>query len=254
MTLEKIKKAKNSDDCIRVIQSWQAFFRSGHISIRKTDKANKIANNTPKNNIEAKKGKKEKGVLIKENKFKKYLDKKKALDYEGIWQSGGYVIGVKKIESNYIGYIMESENTSWREGEVKFKINATDNSAVYYMEDHSPREFDNVDKIGNAYIEMGFINLKRIYPETKPKKAFETYLKSINATQPYLDKIGDNTIVLRIPSFSSSYKKAIDSVLLANKKLITSTKSLIIDIRNNGGGSDSSYREIIPFIYTNSFL
>ncbi len=46
-------------------------------------------------------------------------------------------------------------------------------------------------------------------------------------------------------------KKDIDSVILKNKEKILQTENLIIDIRNNGGGSDDSYEEIIPFIYTN---
>ena len=36
-----------------------------------------------------------------------------------------------------------------------------------------------------------------------------------------------------------------------NKEQILATKNLIIDIRNNGGGSDDTYSSIIPFIYTN---
>ena len=251
MTLEKIKTAKNSDEYLVIMRNWQAFFRSGHIYIVKTEKGNKIVNNNPKKEVKKKETKKKKGVIIKENKFKKYLDNKKILDYEGIWQSGGYVIGVKKDKDSYTGYIMESGNPSWTKGEVKFKINLTDNSVVYYMGDHSPRNFKNVDKIGDAYIEMDFINLKRIYPETKPEKSFETYLKAINATEPYLEKIDETTLLLRIPSFAMANKKKIDSILLSNRELVLSTKNLILDIRNNGGGSDSSYKELIPFLYTN---
>ncbi|QNK61128.1 hypothetical protein H7F33_11115 [Pedobacter sp. PAMC26386] len=33
----------------------------------------------------------------------------------------------------------------------------------------------------------------------------------------------------------------------ANDALITSTPNLIIDIRNNGGGADASYKKIIPY-------
>lgn len=56
---------------------------------------------------------------------------------------------------------------------------------------------------------------------------------------------------MRIPSFSHSEKKLIDSVINANKHIITSTENLIIDLRNNGGGSDESFENILPFIYTN---
>ena len=58
MTLEKIKKAKNSDEYLVIMRNWQAFFRSGHIYIVKTEKGNKIANNNPKKEVKKKETKK----------------------------------------------------------------------------------------------------------------------------------------------------------------------------------------------------
>ena len=52
-------------------------------------------------------------------------------------------------------------------------------------------------------------------------------------------------------SFYYSNKKTIDSILAANKQLILSKENLIIDLRNNGGGADASFQEIIPYLYTN---
>jgi C-terminal processing protease CtpA/Prc len=40
---------------------------------------------------------------------------------------------------------------------------------------------------------------------------------------------------------------------LANKSKLENTENLIIDLRNNSGGSDRSYAEILPYIYTNPF-
>lgn len=59
------------------------------------------------------------------------------------------------------------------------------------------------------------------------------------------------TVVLRIPTFNSRYKKAIDSVIKSNDGIIKNHKNLIIDITNNGGGDDRSFAEIIPYLYTN---
>jgi len=79
----------------------------------------------------------------------------------------------------------------------------------------------------------------------------ENYFRSISAKKPYIHKLSNNTILLRIPSFSSWEKKLIDSELIANKSILSNTENLIIDLRNKGGGSDASYREILPYLYTN---
>jgi C-terminal processing protease CtpA/Prc len=71
------------------------------------------------------------------------------------------------------------------------------------------------------------------------------------STSPYIEKLSDNTVYLRLPSFNISQKKSIDSLINANHNLITSTPNLIIDVRNNGGGSDASYDELIQYLYTN---
>jgi C-terminal processing protease CtpA/Prc len=66
-----------------------------------------------------------------------------------------------------------------------------------------------------------------------------------------LKEINKSTLLLRIPSFKGPFKKDIDSVITANQSKIESTENLIIDIRNNGGGSDNSFAKIIPYLYTN---
>lgn len=66
-------------------------------------------------------------------------------------------------------------------------------------------------------------------------------------------RIDDNAILLRIPSFAWERKPMIDSLILKNKKEITSIPILIIDLRGNGGGTDYSYLELLPLLYTNPY-
>jgi C-terminal processing protease CtpA/Prc len=63
--------------------------------------------------------------------------------------------------------------------------------------------------------------------------------------------LNGTTLYLRIPSFDIEEKYAIDKVLADNKDKILKTENLIIDLRNNGGGSDVSFQELLPFLYTN---
>jgi len=66
----------------------------------------------------------------------------------------------------------------------------------------------------------------------------------------HIDKLSDNTIYLRIPSFAYENKADIDSILDANMNLITTVPNLIIDIRNGTGGSDACFQKLLPLIYT----
>jgi hypothetical protein len=66
-----------------------------------------------------------------------------------------------------------------------------------------------------------------------------------------MDQWNNNTLYFRIPSFESSAKTAIDSILNVWKDRILKTENLIIDIRNGTGGSDASFQGILPFVYTN---
>ncbi|MFI5138489.1 MAG: S41 family peptidase [Sphingobacteriales bacterium] len=60
-----------------------------------------------------------------------------------------------------------------------------------------------------------------------------------------------NTVYLRIPTFASRHKREIDSIIHQNFSNILNKRNLIIDIRDNGGGDDASFDEILPILYTN---
>jgi hypothetical protein len=68
---------------------------------------------------------------------------------------------------------------------------------------------------------------------------------------PFVETINERTLYLRIPSFRSSEKIKIDSLIAANRSDILSKENLVIDIRNGTGGSDRAYEELLPILYTN---
>jgi hypothetical protein len=189
----------------------------------------------------------------REEDFKKYLDKKKTSEYEGIWETQPYKIGIKKEGDKYIGFIIESGAETWTKGQVKlkFSIKNDEANAVLYLRDHSAVESNSLTMMGNNHLQIGDIILSRIYPIIEDEPKYTQYFKALNAEQPYIEKLNETTLYLRIPSFNQSYKSSIDSVLNANKDKMHLTKNLIIDIRDNGGGSDASYSSIIPYLYTN---
>src|SRR5690606_21691447 len=140
---------------------------------------------------------------IATEEFKEYLDQKQYSDYEGIWESDPYLIGIKKEGNNYIGIIIESDVETWTKGQVKLKLNITENkvNSTYYLRDHSAVESDIITMIGKNHLQIGDFSLSRIYPNIKDEPKYTHYLKAINAQKPYIEQFNKSTIYLRIPSF-----------------------------------------------------
>lgn len=247
----KIKGISDEVECLQTLYSWLTFFRDGHIGI--------IPNNAPSDaEVDQKTNEAEIRKLfaewvqfpIDQAQLEKDLMQGHEDIYEGIYYSAPYKIAIKKVGSEYIGSILEADGVYWTKDQVKLKINA-DKSVVYYMQDHSPREFDRVELIGKNYLKMGFITLSRIFPEYPIAPKVAAYFKAMNTNTPYFEQLNPQTTYLRIPTFSGTEKRTIDSVILANRERILSSANFIIDIRNNGGGSDRSYNELLPIVYTN---
>jgi hypothetical protein len=244
-------------ECTAFLYSWLQFFRSGHIAIRPLEtniqtnpniqlpQTNKPISENQFSNWEK--------YEISIDEFMRYLDNEKISEYEGIWETSPYKIGIKKDGNKYFGFIIESGASTWSPGQIKlkFEINDGDANSIFYMRDHSGVESKSVSMLGKNHLQIGIFNLSRIYPKLVDDPKFVQYFNSLNAEFPFIEELNSTTIYFRIPSFDHSYKGIIDSVITANKAKILSTKNLIIDIRNNGGGSDNSYSEIIPFLYTN---
>ncbi|MBL7936725.1 MAG: peptidase S41, partial [Bacteroidia bacterium] len=252
--LKKVEDIKDKQQCADTLFNWLKHFRKGHIWFGIENKNTAVSNSIQKD----KKGIQEqfkswKTFPYQEKEFNNYISKISTASFEGIWQSSVYTIGVRKVNNNYIGFIINGDGAYWSKSQIKFTINDSSNilSATYYMQDHSPRNIKKVEMLGNNYLQLDWITLKRISPKYSEDKYDDIYYKFNSSNNPVLEKLSEKTIVLRIPSFSDSEKPKIDSIINTNFKLITSTKNLIIDLRNNGGGSDMSFQSLLPIIYTN---
>ncbi|KAA2223240.1 S41 family peptidase [Chryseobacterium sediminis] len=245
--LNKIKNKKTDLECAQTIYEWLKFFRSGHFSINMIEKDNQ----QPQSQPVASENNKTETVKIDIEKFKKEVVSKKDSDIEGIWEVQPYTIGIKKIGDVYKGFIIQSGAENWKPYELKLTLNADKTKGTYYLRNKSGQEINNIRFIGKNYLEINEFTLKRVSPKFEKEEGIETYFEATRAEKPFLKEINKTTLLLRIPSFNGALKKDIDSVITANQSKIESTENLIVDIRNNGGGSDNSFAKIIPYIYTN---
>ena len=156
------------------------------------------------------------------------------------------------MSKGYKGFIVDVKGVeNWKPSDLKLEIDSDEKSGKFYLRNESFQDINKVELIGKNYLAINEFILKRVSPKFENDKSIDTYFKSISSQKSFLEEINNSTLLLRIPTFDGSQKKYIDSILLANKLKIESRENLIIDLRNNGGGDDISYSELIPYIYTN---
>ena len=68
------------------------------------------------------------------------------------------------------------------------------------------------------------------------------------------EQLDAETGLLVVPNFNIRYKPVIDSLIESNRPFLQRSPYLILDIRNNGGGSDESFFKLLPFVYTDPMI
>jgi hypothetical protein len=236
--------------CVEHINQWLQFFRKGHFGV-----TSNINSNNEEGKVDFEQYKEEPYYHSNSILINRLKDKTEGL--EGVWESDGYIVGVVKEANQYIGFIIETPNKYWFKNQIKFVIQKHNSNkgftASYYMKDHTRNEFDQVKLYGNNYLTTGFVLWKRITPHTDNAiaKAFKKDFDYLAQASPSLQVLSNKTLLLRVPSFNNKWKIALDSILLRYEKELHTYSNLIIDLRNNSGGSDDTFENIIPLLYTN---
>lgn len=245
--------------CTELMVEWTKFFRSGHLGVVELAPQQDATEELSEEEVIAK-YQNEPTFEISNAEFESILaGLGNEPSFEGIWQSGNYKVAVVKNEASkdweYVGFVLEADGIYWHKNQIKFQLGYTNETgnrvANYYMRNHSLRSFPDAALVGKNVLKIGFVMFERVYPAFEEDHKIAEHFELLSARNSILKKLSEKTILLRIPSFDHSNKKFIDSLITVNHELLASTENLIIDLRNNGGGSDESYYGILPYIYTN---
>lgn len=235
----ELKKAENIYECQRILNDWGKFFRKGHFYVSLNPS---LSNN--ENVVSAEK------VSYSLETVEKQMEQMND-EFIGVWKSSPYTIGIVRDTLNpdrkYVGFIIEATVEQWKKGDVKLEIFEKNNKLTsnFYLLDYSltKRSVMLRSKTELMIGTMKFINYSKIDSEIERKL--------LASSSPKCYELSENTMILKIPSFNSDQTEMINNEIEQNKEKILSHKNLIIDLRNNGGGSDISWKELIPLIYTN---
>lgn len=170
---------------------------------------------------------------------------------ENIYQSKDSVYTVRIIKQkngvrDYVGVIIDSRTPLWTKGQIKFELISKDDKKfdmLLYMRDHSIKYFNNIE-LKNGILANNWFNTllkqRHTYNIDSPNKLI-------------FKEIDSQTNYIYIPTFSGYWSAKLDSFYSKYDKTIQSKPYLIIDVRNNGGGSDDNANPLLKYIYTKPF-
>jgi hypothetical protein len=231
-----------SDNCLLVISRYLDLFKSNHLGFSSNFDVYKIdtgfVNERP----------------LFELKDEQLVKLKQSRSWEGIYfftHDSSYKIAVIKDPTplhDYVGVIIESKLPTWKKGMIKFEGKLVNDSllmGLLYMRNHRPKREgfglnDNNTKISGDWRREGTAKIE------VPRSS------TAGTNPPPIDakRLTDKTFYIKIASFDPDFKPTVDAILKANENLLNSTPNLVLDLRDNGGGSDNVWESLVPYLYT----
>jgi hypothetical protein len=232
-----------SDNCLLIIDQYLGLFKSNHLGFSARMDFSKIdtafVNSRPRYEITD----------------KKLEQLKRSRSWEGIYifvHDSSYKVAVIKDPTplhDYIGVIIESKLPTWKKGMIKFEGKLNSDSSIMgllYMRNHRPKRegfglWENNNRISGDWRREG------TQKPPLPPLGRTTAGRSLPVEGK---RLSPKTFYLKIESFDLDLRPMIDSVMKANEAVLNTTPNLILDLRDNGGGSDNCWAPLVPYFYT----
>jgi hypothetical protein len=232
---QQLSKGRYANEkCLTIISGWLSLFKDDHIQIRSNFDGTKLdtllANSRQIIDLPA----------------KKLEALGRSTGIEGIYLSrfdSSYRIAVMKDKTllhDYIGVMIDSKLPYWKRGMVKWESKFVNDSlyrGILYMRNHKPKP---------EWFAIGKNSIGGDWQREGTQKEKDTYRYEPVASH----QLSDKTFYIKISSFDASNAENIDSLFKANQEILSKTPYLVIDVRDNGGGSDFAYGPMLPYLYT----
>ena len=238
-----ILKSRSAEDayCPDLLKHYLAYFRDPHIRLIQTNAVQEApadpADNQPASTVD-----------ITLDEFYDHIARSDD-QLEGVWKSPSYRVGVVKAGDEYQGFIIEAGNESWHAFEIKFRL-MDGGAGTYYMGDHSGVD-DTWEQHDGCILFFKDYNISFTKELPAPKLSEGEIQQRLDKLIGfYFTELTDRTALLCISSFEDPYVERIEKMVSDNKQAIEHCENLIIDIRNNLGGTYDAYDEILPYVLT----
>jgi hypothetical protein len=121
----------------------------------------------------------------------------------------------------------------------------------------APADVAACDAILTAYLRAwrpGHLSVSNLAPAGGGAKSTVEPGNGFEARLPRLKILGQDTLLLVVPSFKDPYQAPLAALLEAQRTALETHKYWIIDVRGNGGGADSTYEPLLPWLLDGDYL
>ena len=232
--------------CLALLKAYKAFFRDGHfqLALRSTGAGSPTTLRR---------------ITLTEAQVRQQLlnPSHKHHPLEGIWETPEHsyklaIVPDPQQADSLLGIVLTASNAQWLPGLLKLKLAAgpgSNNPALYRNAAFEEVPVQ-ISQTGNWFQISGYGSWLRVFPQTltvAERQAFEQQQSPLEFRQ-----ITPQVAYLRVSSFNVA-KALVDSLVGAHQAALHRTPTLIIDIRDNSGGSNASFASLLPLMNTDNF-
>lgn len=230
--LKNKSKTVDLKNCEKLLRDYITFFQDGHLYFM----SNKQHKKKPKQ-------------FVKTNKKElKRLINKTQDSLSGIWKNERFKIGIVNKDNIYKAFYISPKSKKRKPNEILFTIDK--DQYTYY--------FSNQNKFSDKYLlnkdTLKLATLNTVY--IRDNKEVLNLAKIKNRVWKlegfYIKKLTPKTTIIKLKSFNYSFINRINTLISDNKNLIENSGNLIIDLRDNSGGTTLAGASLYPFILSNS--
>jgi len=240
---KRAAKAKG-DDCFYVLRDFAEWFADPHVFIYQSAQLDTAETTRRAASVERR--------ATTEADARAYYARSAKLDpIEGIWYDRRLRVAILADSSRtgqFVAVVLASDTSTWTPGAVRARF--TRRTGGGYDVDLLARNYATTHLRGDIYRHVVLRLSPGIWGKEFPVAAADSgTLDPVDPHRPTLYMHG-STPVFAVPSHDPSYKKRLDSLVLANRDLLSHADRMIVDLRGNEGGSSFTSEYLEPFVST----
>jgi hypothetical protein len=230
-----LEKAKNTSDKdgLKVLKEYTSYFRDRHIFF--LDASNSL--------LSVKEAKKE---VVKNGitSLKRITLSKDTIG--GIWKNEQFKVGIVKEQNTYKGFVITSDDEYWKPDDVLFTLDNQKN-LKYFNKDLT--SFEDTYSIEDQEV-LRFAKIRSYFiKDNDDRYNVQTIADKINKLEGfYIEKLTPKTTFIKLKSFDYPFVEKIEKLIFDNQTLIKNSENLIVDLRDNGGGTTNAFAPLLPYI------